>query len=111
MRAKLALLMVLATSPAHAIADGYFLVAASGAGKCQVGELYVFIRGNVVIPVGKENVGRVSGQVASSGAVTVSVQTPDGKLEAVGTLTEDAGSGSWTTGQCSGSWTAVRKSS
>jgi hypothetical protein len=53
----------------------------------------------------------VSGRVAPSGAVRVTLSHGDTRAAAAGRLSGTFGSGSWSGSSCSGSWTAQRRSS
>jgi hypothetical protein len=52
----------------------------------------------------------VSGRVASSGVVRVTVSSGDQSATGYGRLAGNTGGGSWRGGSCSGSWTAERRS-
>jgi hypothetical protein len=52
----------------------------------------------------------VSGKVGPNGKVTVSVSRGDRKASGSGQLTATSGGGSWTGGECSGTWQAERRS-
>jgi hypothetical protein len=52
----------------------------------------------------------VSGRVAPNGSVTVSVAKGDRRANGSGKLSGDFGTGSWTGGECSGTWQAERRS-
>jgi hypothetical protein len=51
----------------------------------------------------------VSGKVAESGAITVTVSAGGKSATGSGRLAGAAGGGSWTGGECSGLWTAERR--
>jgi hypothetical protein len=51
----------------------------------------------------------VTGKVADSGAITVTVSAGGKSATGSGHLAGAAGGGSWTGGECSGSWTAERR--
>jgi hypothetical protein len=53
----------------------------------------------------------VSGSVASTGAVKVTVSSGDKSATGYGRLAGNTGGGSWSGSSCSGSWTAERRSS
>jgi hypothetical protein len=53
----------------------------------------------------------VSGRVASTGAVKVTVSSGDKSATGYGRLAGNTGGGSWSGSSCSGSWTAERRSS
>ncbi len=52
----------------------------------------------------------VSGRVASTGAVKVTVSSGDKSATGYGRLAGNNGGGSWSGSSCSGSWTAERRS-
>jgi hypothetical protein len=52
----------------------------------------------------------VSGRVAPNGKVTVSVSRGDKRASGSGQLFADSGTGSWSGGECSGTWEAERRS-
>ena len=52
----------------------------------------------------------VSGRVGPNGKVTVTVSRGDKRANGSGTLTADSGVGSWSGGECSGTWQAERRS-
>ena len=54
----------------------------------------------------------VSGNVGANGAVTVTVSRGSQSAKGIGQLSGNGGSGRWTagSGECSGSWTAERRS-
>ena len=52
----------------------------------------------------------VSGRVGPNGKVTVSVSRGERKASGSGQLTATSGGGSWTGGECSGTWQAERRS-
>jgi hypothetical protein len=51
----------------------------------------------------------VTGRVAQTGAITVTVSAAGKSATGSGRLAGTAGGGSWTGGACSGSWTAERR--
>jgi hypothetical protein len=63
-----------------------------------------------VLANGGDVVVNVSGKVASNGAVKVVLTHGDTRADGSGKLAANAGSGSWKTQTCSGSWTAERRS-
>src|SRR3954468_14720965 len=52
----------------------------------------------------------VSGRVGPNGKVTVSVSRGERKASGSGQLNATSGGGSWTGGECSGTWQAERRS-
>jgi len=53
----------------------------------------------------------ISGRVAETGAITVTVSAGGKSANGSGHLAGNGGGGFWTGGQCSGSWTAERRGS
>jgi hypothetical protein len=53
----------------------------------------------------------ITGKVAETGAITVTVSAGGKSATGVGRLAGNQGGGLWTGGACSGSWTAERRSS
>jgi hypothetical protein len=53
----------------------------------------------------------ISGKVAPSGAINVTVSRGSSSANGSGRLAGNSGEGSWTGGQCSGTWSAERRSS
>jgi hypothetical protein len=51
----------------------------------------------------------ITGAVAPTGAITVTVSAAGKSANGTGKLAGAAGGGSWTGGSCSGSWTAERR--
>lgn len=51
----------------------------------------------------------ITGQVVQSGAITVKVSAAGKSANGVGRLAGNIGAGSWTGGDCSGTWTAQRR--
>jgi hypothetical protein len=52
----------------------------------------------------------ISGKVAPTGAITVSVSAAGRSANGAGRLAGDIGEGHWSGGECSGTWTAERRS-
>lgn len=52
----------------------------------------------------------VSGRVAANGKVTVKVSRGDHSASGSGQLSANSGGGSWSGGECSGTWQAERRS-
>jgi hypothetical protein len=52
----------------------------------------------------------VTGKVAQTGAITVTVSAVGKSASGSGRLTGSVGGGSWSGGSCSGTWTAERRS-
>jgi hypothetical protein len=53
----------------------------------------------------------ISGKVAPTGAITVTVSAGGKSANGAGRLAGDMGGGNWTGGACSGTWTAERRGS
>jgi hypothetical protein len=53
----------------------------------------------------------ISGKVATTGAITVTVSHGSASATGTGRLAGDAGEGNWSGGDCSGTWTAERRGS
>lgn len=53
----------------------------------------------------------ISGKVTNNGAITVRVTNGNKNANGSGRLTPDGGSGSWTGGECAGTWQAERRNS
>lgn len=53
----------------------------------------------------------ITGRVAPTGAITVTVSHGDKSATGSGRLAGDSGEGSWSGGSCSGTWSAERRSS
>jgi hypothetical protein len=51
----------------------------------------------------------ITGKIAQTGAITVTISAGGKSAIGSGRLAGDAGTGSWTGGECSGSWTAERR--
>jgi hypothetical protein len=51
----------------------------------------------------------VTGKIAQTGAITVTISAGGKSAIGLGKLAGDLGGGSWTGGACSGSWTAERR--
>jgi hypothetical protein len=51
----------------------------------------------------------ITGKIAQTGAITVTISAGGKSATGSGHLAGDGGAGSWTGGECSGSWTAERR--
>jgi hypothetical protein len=80
-------------------------------GDCIASYRYPMRIANGVLANGGDIAVDVSGKVAPTGAVIVKVSHGDTSATGSGRLAGNAGSGSWHTTSCSGSWTAERRSS
>jgi hypothetical protein len=113
MLACLALLAAQAPAAAKSVFDGSWRVSATTTGgSCDRSFSYriVIIDGRVM----SGDIRGVSGSVAASGSVTVSVRRDDGTVVGSGHLGASSGSGRWTaqsrSGKCVGAWQAERVS-
>jgi hypothetical protein len=80
-------------------------------GTCDRGYRYpIQISNGMLVNAGSAGF-NISGKVATTGAVTVTVAAGGKSATGTGHLAGDAGEGSWSGGSCSGSWTAERRSS
>jgi hypothetical protein len=81
-------------------------------GKCDRAYRYPVRISNGSVGYAGEASFNVSGKVGASGAVTVSVSRGSQSASGAGQLSASGGSGRWTagSGECSGSWTAERRS-
>jgi len=80
-------------------------------GDCIASYRYPMRIANGVLANGGDIAINVSGKVAADGAVTVKVSSGATSAVGSGRLVINAGTGSWKTESCSGSWTAERRSS
>ena len=81
-------------------------------GKCDRAYRYPVRISNGSVGYAGEASFNVSGSVGANGAVTVTVSRGSQSAKGMGHLSANAGSGRWTagSGECSGSWTAERRS-
>jgi len=112
--------MLLATSIAGAVVttpsfalpryDGLWSVSiVTEKGDCDRGYRYpIRIRNGMLINAG-DTMFTISGNVGSSGAITVNVSAGGKSANGSGRLAGDAGTGRWVGGACSGSWSAERR--
>jgi hypothetical protein len=80
-------------------------------GDCDRGYRYPIRIAHGVLVNGGSDPFTISGRVAPSGAITVKVSHGDKSATGSGRLSGDSGEGLWSTGSCSGTWTAERRSS
>jgi len=80
-------------------------------GDCDRGYRYPIRIVHGVLANGGSDPFTISGKVAPSGAITVTVSHGDKSATGSGHLAGNSGEGSWKGGACSGSWTAERRSS
>ena len=81
-------------------------------GKCDRAYRYPVRISNGSVGYAGEASFNVSGSVGANGAVTVTVSRGSQSAKGTGQLSANGGSGRWTagSGECSGSWTAERRS-
>lgn len=110
---------LLAASAALAPASGFAMPRYDGVwsvsivtkkGDCTASYRYPMRIANGVLGNGGDIALDIAGKVADDGAVKVSVSHGDSRAIGFGKLAANAGSGSWKTSSCSGSWTAERRS-
>jgi hypothetical protein len=80
-------------------------------GDCIASYRYPMLIAHGVLANGGALAINVSGKVAASGAIKVTVSHGDTRAAGSGRLSGAAGRGSWSGASCSGSWTAERRSS
>ena len=80
-------------------------------GDCIASYRYPVRIANGVLANGGDLAINVSGRVAPSGAIRVTLSHGDTRAAASGRLSASVGRGSWSGASCSGSWTAQRRSS
>jgi hypothetical protein len=100
-----------ATSPAPRY-DGVWSVSiVTERGDCDRGYRYPIRIENGVLGNGGSDPFTISGKVAPSGAITVTVSSGSKSATGSGHLAGNSGEGLWHGGACSGTWTAERRSS
>ena len=99
-------------TPAHAkpTFDGsWSVLIVTEKGNCDRAYRYpVRIAGRTVAYDGQADF-TVSGRIDANGAISVRVARGDQSAHGAGRLVGSAGAGSWTTGECSGTWSAERR--
>ena len=78
-------------------------------GDCDPGYRYPIRITNGALANAGENAFTITGKVAPTGAIVVTVSAAGKSATGSGRLAGDMGGGSWTGGSCSGSWTAERR--
>jgi hypothetical protein len=78
-------------------------------GDCDRGYRYPVRISNGTLANAGDSVFTISGRVGGSGAITVMVSAGGKSATGSGRLAGNLGTGSWTGGECSGSWTAERR--
>jgi hypothetical protein len=79
-------------------------------GDCDRGYRYPVRILNGTLANGGETMFTITGKVAGTGAVTVTVSAAGRSATGSGRLAGNIGTGSWSGGSCSGSWSAERRS-
>lgn len=98
------------TAPAH---DGnWSVLIVTEKGDCDRGYRYPVRIANGKVGYAGEASFKVSGKVTDQGAITVTVSRGDKSASGAGVLSGNVGAGRWKTGggECSGKWTAERRS-
>lgn len=102
-------------SPTNASAPHYdgvwSVLIVTEKGDCDRGYRYPLRIANGVVRNGGETAFDISGRVAQTGAITVTVSHGDKSATGAGQLSGNSGQGSWRGGACSGTWTAERRGS
>lgn len=80
-------------------------------GDCDRGYRYPIRISNGVLANGGETAFTITGRVAPTGAITVTVSHGDKSASGSGHLAGNTGIGHWSGGACSGTWTAERRGS
>jgi hypothetical protein len=80
-------------------------------GDCDRGYRYPIRISNGTLANAGDTTITISGKVAGSGAITVTVSSGGRSATGSGRLAGNIGTGSWSGGACSGSWTAERRGS
>jgi len=105
----------LAASTSNAAApryDGLWSVSiVTEKGDCDRGYRYPIRISHGVLVNGGSDPFTISGRVAASGAITVTVSHGDKSASGSGRLAGNEGEGRWSGGSCSGTWSAERRSS
>jgi hypothetical protein len=78
-------------------------------GDCDPGYRYPIRISNGQLVNAGDTTFTITGAVAPTGAITVTVSAAGKSATGLGHLAGDAGGGYWTGGSCSGSWTAERR--
>jgi hypothetical protein len=80
-------------------------------GDCDPGYRYPIRISNGALVNAGDSPFNISGTVAQTGAITVTVSAGGKSATGMGHLAGNGGGGLWSGGQCSGSWTAERRGS
>jgi hypothetical protein len=78
-------------------------------GECDRGYRYPVRISNGTLANAGDTIFTITGKVAGSGAITVTVSGGGRSASGSGRLAGNIGMGSWSGGACSGSWTAQRR--
>jgi hypothetical protein len=78
-------------------------------GDCDPGYRYPVRISNGMLANAGDSMFTVTGRVGGTGAITVTVSAGGRSATGSGRLAGNAGTGMWTGGSCSGSWTAERR--
>jgi hypothetical protein len=104
-----------ATTSSYAVMPGYdglwsfSIVTEKGA--CDRGYRYPIRISNGVLANAGDVAVNIAGKVLPTGAVTVMVSAAGKSANGTGRLSGNLGEGSWSGGDCSGTWSAERRSS
>jgi hypothetical protein len=102
-----------ATTSSYAVPgyDGLWSVSIiTEKGACDRGYRYPIRISNGVLANAGDVAVNIAGKVMPTGAVTVMVSAAGKSANGTGRLSGNLGEGSWTGGDCSGTWTAERRS-
>jgi hypothetical protein len=78
-------------------------------GDCDPGYRYPIRIANGALVNAGDNAFTITGKVAPTGSITVTVSAGGKSATGLGRLSGDMGGGSWSGGSCSGQWTAERR--
>lgn len=110
--ALFAAVAVLTTTPSFAVPgyDGtWSVLVVTKSGTCDPAYRYPIRIANGTLLNAGDAAFTISGKVAQSGAITVTVSAGGKSATGSGHLAGNGGGGLWTGGSCSGSWTAERR--
>jgi len=80
-------------------------------GTCDRGYRYPIRISNGLLANAGDVAFSISGKVATTGAITVTVSHGSSSATGIGHLAGSTGAGNWSGGDCSGTWTAERRGS
>ena len=104
-----------ATTSTYAVPayDGLWSVSiVTEKGDCDRGYRYpIRIQNGALANAGNVTAVSINGKVQPTGAITVTVSSGSKSATGSGRLSGDLGEGHWSGGECSGSWTAERRTS